>query len=131
LVSPQKTAGNFGLGAHGEQQGICAHWKLWAEQMGGLSNYDVLRVATVMGADGLGFLDNLGTIEAGKLADLIVLNANPLEDIRNSNIIAMVMKNGELFEGDTLRMQSPEERPAPEMGFPWADPAGSGGERRR
>lgn len=116
--------GNVGLGAHGEQQGICAHWELWAQQMGGLSNYDALRVATVMGADGLGFLDDLGTIEAGKLADLIVLDANPLEEIRNSNTIFMVMKNGDLFDGDTLEMLWPEERPAPEMGFQWEDPSG-------
>jgi hypothetical protein len=123
--------GNVGLGAHGEQQGICAHWELWAQQMGGLSNYDALRVATVMGADGLGFLDDLGTIEAGKLADLVVLDANPLQDIRNSNTISMVMKNGELFDGATLRMVWPEERPAPEMGFRWEDPAGLEGGRER
>jgi Tol biopolymer transport system component/imidazolonepropionase-like amidohydrolase len=126
-----QAGGNVGLGAHGEQQGICAHWELWAQQMGGLSNYDALRVATVMGADGLGFLDDLGTIEAGKLADLIVLNANPLDDIRNSNTIAMVMKNGDLFDGDTLRMLWPEERPAPETGLQWENPASLDGKEGR
>ncbi len=123
-----QAGGNVGLGAHGEQQGICAHWELWAQQMGGLSNYDALRVATTMGADGLGFLDDLGTIEAGKLADLIVLDANPLENIRNTNTISMVMKNGDLFDGDTLRMLWPEERPAPDTGFQQTDPSGLGGE---
>jgi hypothetical protein len=126
-----QAGGNVGLGAHGEQQGICAHWELWAQQMGGLSNYDALRVGTVMGAGGLGFLDDLGTIEAGKLADLIVLDADPLQDIRNTNTIAMVMKNGDLFEGDTLRMLWPEERPAPEVGFEGQDPSGTAGGARR
>jgi len=126
-----QAGGHVGLGAHGEQQGICAHWELWAQQMGGVSNYDALRIATVMGADGLGMLQDLGTIEAGKLADLIVLDANPLDDIRNSDTITMVMKNGDLFDGGTLEMLWPETRPAPEMGFQWADPPGLGGEGRQ
>ncbi|MGD8816701.1 MAG: amidohydrolase family protein [Acidobacteriota bacterium] len=126
-----QAGGHVGLGAHGEQQGICAHWELWAQQMGGVSNYDALRIATVMGADGLGMLQDLGTIEAGKLADLIVLDANPLEDIRNSNTISMVMKNGDLFDGGTLQMLWPETRPAPETGFQREDPVGLGGEGRR
>ena len=97
-----QAGGNVGLGAHGEQQGICAHWELWAQQMGGLSNYDALRVATVMGADGLGFLDDLGTIEAGKLADLIVLDDNLFEmDPEAIHKIkpAAVMMEGKVIHG--------------------------------
>jgi hypothetical protein len=119
-----QAGGNVGMGGHGEQQGICAHWEVWALQMGGLSNYDALRTATSIAAAGLGFQQDLGTLEAGKLADLIVLDANPLEDIRNTNTIRYVMKNGELFDGDTMDMLWPETRPLPTPRFRNSDPSG-------
>lgn len=106
-----KAGGRIGLGAHGEQQGLGAHWELWALQMGGLSNYEALRAATLMGAAGLGYAADLGSLEPGKLADLVVLTENPLEDIRNTLSIRYVMRNGELFEGETLDQVWPEERP--------------------
>lgn len=108
-----KAGGNIGLGAHGEEQGICAHWELWGLQMGGLSNHEALRVATIGGAEALGFQQDLGTIEGGKLADLLILERNPLDDIRNSTSIRMVMRNGELFEAETLRQIWPEQKAPP------------------
>ncbi len=119
-----QAGGNVGMGGHGEQQGICAHWEVWALQMGGLSNYDALRTATSIAAAGLGFQQDLGSVEVGKLADLIVLNANPLDDIRNTNTIRYVMKNGELFDGDTMDMLWPETRPLPAPRFRNGDPGG-------
>ena len=112
-----QAGGNVALGAHGEEQGICAHWELWALQMGGLSNYDALRTATSVAAEGLGLAADLGTVEAGKLADLLILDENPLSDIRNSNTAHMVMSNGELFDADTLDMIWPEKVPAPPLKF--------------
>ncbi len=112
-----KQGGKVALGAHGEQQGICAHWELWALQMGGLSNFEALQTATTIAAAGLGFQEYLGTLENGKLADLLVLNANPLVNIRNSNTILYVMKNGELFEGDTLNQLWPQAQPRPPLGY--------------
>jgi len=105
--------GNIALGAHGEEQGICAHWELWALQMGGLTNHQALRAATAMAIEGLGFQQDLGTLESGKLADLLVLDRSPLEDIRNSTSIRYVMKNGELFEAETLRQIWPVDKAAP------------------
>ena len=72
---------------------------------------EVLRAATLHGAEAIGYAQDLGSIEVGKLADLIVLNKDPLEDIRNTNTIRYVMKNGELFEGDTLNQVWPKQKP--------------------
>jgi imidazolonepropionase-like amidohydrolase len=96
-------------------QGISAHWDMWAMQSGGMTNYEVLRAATLHGAEAIGYAQDLGSIEVGKLADLIVLTENPLEDIRNTNTIKFVMKNGELFEGDTLTQIWPRQKAPPDL----------------
>jgi imidazolonepropionase-like amidohydrolase/Tol biopolymer transport system component len=91
------------LGAHGQLQGLGAHWELWMLAQGGMSPHDALKAATINGADYLGMSKEIGSLEKGKLADLIVLNENPLEDIRNTESIQYVMINGRLFEGETMR----------------------------
>jgi len=94
--------GTVELGAHGQLQGLGAHWELWMLQQGGMSNLDAIRCATILGARALGLDTELGSIETGKLADLIVLDRNPLENIRNSTAIGMVMLNGRLYDAKTL-----------------------------
>ena len=104
-------AGGFvQIGGHGQLQGIQCHWEMWALKEGGLSNMEVLRAATIRGAEAIGFAQDLGSIEPGKLADLIVLNKDPLADIHNTNTIRLVMKDGELFEGDSLKQLWPKEK---------------------
>jgi cytosine/adenosine deaminase-related metal-dependent hydrolase len=69
-----------------------------------------LRTATILGAEAIGLDGDLGTIEPGKLADLVVLEENPLDNIRHTNTIRYVMKNGRLYYGDTLNERWPDER---------------------
>ena len=94
--------GSVQLGAHGQLQGLGAHWELWMLQQGGMSSLEALRAATIDGARYLGMEAAIGSIEKGKLADLVVLDRNPLENIRNSEAIAMVMVNGRLYDAKTL-----------------------------
>jgi imidazolonepropionase-like amidohydrolase len=91
------------------------HWELWTVASGGMNPYDALRVATIIGAESIGLSKDLGTLEAGKLADLIVLDRDPLADIKNTNSIRYVMKNGRLYEGETLNEIWPRQRPLPEQ----------------
>jgi len=100
------------LGAHGQLQGLGAHWELWMLQQGGMTNLEAIRCATINGARSIGLDTELGSIEKGKLADLIVLDKNPLENIRNSESIGMVMLNGRLYDAKTLNEigNHPKER---------------------
>ena len=108
-----EAGGRVGLGSHGQFQGLGAHWEIWNLQSGGLSPHDTLRVVTIFGAEALGLQRDLGSVSAGKLADLVVLDENPLEDIRHTDTLRYVMKNGELFEADTLDRIWPTRRPLP------------------
>ncbi len=82
---------------------------------GGMTAREVLRVGTMDGAYSIGLDQDLGSLEPGKLADLVVLDANPLDDIHNTAAIRYVMKNGRLYEGDTLNEIWPRQRPLPRM----------------
>lgn len=105
-----KAGGHVGIGSHGQFQGLGYHWEMWSLAAGGVGNLDVLKSATIRGAEAIGYAQDLGSIEPGKLADLLVLGKDPLKDIHNTNSIRYVMKNGELFDGDTLNEVWPRQK---------------------
>ncbi|MGB5820677.1 MAG: amidohydrolase family protein [Saonia sp.] len=100
------------LGAHGQLQGLGAHWELWLLHQGGMTNMQALRAATINGAQYIGAGKDIGSLKEGKLADLIVLDKNPLEDIRNTETVKYTMVNGRLYDTDTMNEigNSPRER---------------------
>jgi hypothetical protein len=108
-----EAGGIVGLGSHGEVQGLGTHWELWMMASGGMSNHDALRAATLHSADAIGLAGDIGSLEVGKLADLQVLDADPLERLENSAAIRYVMKNGRLYEAATLAEIWPRQRPLP------------------
>ncbi len=110
-----RAGGHVCIGSHGEMQGIGYHWEMWALASGGWQPQEVLRAATLHGAEAIGYAQDLGSLETGKLADLVVLSADPLKDIHNTSAIRYVMKNGELYEGDTLDRTWPEKKPLPRL----------------
>lgn len=113
--------GRVAVGAHGQLQGIGYHFEMWGLAMGGMKPHDVLRSATVVGARAIGHVKDLGSLEPGKLADLQVLDRNPLEDIRNSNSVRYVMKNGRLYDAATLDEIWPRQRKLPTSQWWMAD----------
>ena len=119
--------GQVGIGAHGQLQGLGYHWELWSVASGS-TNMDALRSATLMGAEMIGLHQDVGSLAAGKFADLVVLNSNPLDNIRNSADIQFVMKAGALYEGDTLDQVWPQEEKLADQWWWHIDPAESLGQ---
>ena len=106
-----RAGGRVGLGAHGQLQGLGAHWEMWSFTAGdGMTAMEALRTATWSSAEALGFGKDLGTIEAGKLADLAVIDGDPLADIHLSANVAYTMKNGVLYDAATMDEAWPERR---------------------
>ena len=103
--------GGYGaIGSHGQQHAIGSHWEIWMAASA-LGPMGALEVATVHGAHFLGASKDLGTISIGKLADVVVLNSNPLDNIRNTQDIRWVMKAGVLYDGMTLEEVKSPARP--------------------
>ena len=116
LADVVHAGGHVCLGSHGEMQGLGVHWELWSMQSGGLTNMETLRAATLCGAEAMGYEQDLGSLEPGKFADLLVLDRDPLVDIHNTSTIRYVMRNGEVYIGETLDRIWPSEQ---KLTTPW------------
>ena len=115
-----RAGGLVGIGSHGQFQGLGYHWEMRALASGGLEPMAVLRAATLNGARIIGRHEEIGSLEAGKFADLVILNENPLDDIRNTNSIDRVMQNGRIYDGATMNQVWPEQKELEPLWF-WDD----------
>jgi Tol biopolymer transport system component len=108
-----RRGGHVTPASHGDYPGIGMHWGLWGMVAGGLTPHEALRTVTLTPAEGLGVEQDLGSLEVGKIADLSVLDQNPLENIQHTLTIRYVMKNGELYDGETMATLWPERGASP------------------
>jgi imidazolonepropionase-like amidohydrolase/Tol biopolymer transport system component len=90
------------IGAHGQREGLASHWEMWSLAQGGMSPIEVINAATLAAAKHLGMDDEIGSIETGKLADLVIIDADVTEDIFSSDEVDKVMLNGRLYEASSL-----------------------------
>jgi len=90
------------VGAHGQREGLGAHWEMWMFVQGGMTPHEALRCATANGAAYLGMDKDLGSLEAGKLADIVVIDGDPLSDIRQTENVRYTMVNGRLYDSATM-----------------------------
>ncbi|MFK8012811.1 MAG: amidohydrolase family protein [Marinicellaceae bacterium] len=105
----QKAGVKVLVGAHGQREGLGSHWEMWMFVQGGMSPLNAIRSATIDTAEYIGMNDDLGSLEKGKLADLIILNENPLENIQNSDKVYQVMQNGRLYDAETMNQVFPDQ----------------------
>ncbi len=91
------------IGAHGQREGIAAHWEMWMMEQGGFTPWEALRGGTIDAAAFVGLDSDIGSIEAGKLADLAIIDGNPLEDLRRSEYVTHTMINGRLYNVEMMQ----------------------------
>lgn len=112
--------GRVGIGSHGDVGGYSFHYEVWLHALGGMPAHEVLRSATIVGATAVGHARDFGSLAPGKLADLQILDKNPLENIHNTASVRYVMKNGRLYRANDLTEIWPRHKPLPPM-YLWKD----------
>ncbi|TDF34880.1 amidohydrolase [Alteromonadaceae bacterium M269] len=116
-IDIQRAGGKVGVGSHGQFQGLGYHWELWSLGSGKATPMEALKAATIDSAHIIGHAQEVGSIEAGKFADLVILNSDPRDDLKNTIDIHRVMANGRLYNDDTLEEEWPRQRELPKLWF--------------
>ena len=116
-IDIQRAGGKIGVGSHGQFQGLGYHWELWSLGSGKATPLEALKAATIDGAHIIGHAEEVGSIEVGKFADLVVLNSDPRIDLKNTADIHRVMANGRLYNDDTMDEEWPRQRALPKLWF--------------
>jgi imidazolonepropionase-like amidohydrolase len=98
------------IGAHGQRESLGAHWEIWMFAQGGMSPLEALKTATINPAKTFGMDHQLGSIKAGKLADLIILDADPLKNIMDTDKVKYSMVNGRLYDAESMNQVYPEKK---------------------
>lgn len=101
------------IGAHGQREGLAAHWELWIMEQGGFTPWEALRGGTIDGAEHLGMDNDIGSIEKGKLADLVVIDGDVLNDLSRSEYVEYTVLNGRIYEAATMNEVGSREQRAP------------------
>lgn len=117
LIALYEAGISLQLGAHGQMSGLDAHWEMELYQQGGFTPAQIIEISTINGAIYHGFGSELGSLEVGKYADLVVMTKNPLENIKNARAISWVMQNGVLYSGEDAARLYPDPAPTPVMYF--------------
>lgn len=113
----QRAGGVVGLGSHSEVQGLGFAWEMQLFASGGATPLETIRAATMGSAEAIGRTHDIGSLEPGKFADLLIFDADPLADIANVEKLGQVMKNGRLYDAATLDEVWPVKRPLPARWF--------------
>jgi Tol biopolymer transport system component len=122
----QRAGGLVGMGSHGEVQGLGYHWELEVYASGGATPREVLRAATMGSSEVIGRVKEIGSLEPGKFADILILARDPLQDIRNARALREVMKNGRLYDAETLDEVWPRRKALGLLWFHGDEPAENG-----
>jgi len=117
IAKIQRAGGVVGIGSHGNYPGLGYDWELLAMASGGMTPREVLKAATMGSAETIGHAGEIGSLEAGKFADLVILAKDPLADVANDGAVVQVMKNGRLYDAGTLDEVWPRSRRAPTHWF--------------